>query len=121
MIAVGAIDRHLQVTPYSAKGADLDLVAPGGSEVQCPCSAGIWILGTGDSLICKIGTSFAAPHVCGRHRPDAERRLSPRSRKGAGPPAHDGEAAGRAARDGTPPTDTAASTPWERWQAASPG
>ena len=65
MIAAGAIDRHLQVTPYSAKGADLDLVAPGGSEVDGSCSAGIWILGTGDSLICKIGTSFAAPHVSG--------------------------------------------------------
>lgn len=65
VIAVGAIDRHLQVTPYSAKGADLDLVAPGGSEVDGSCSAGIWILGTGDSLICKIGTSFAAPHVSG--------------------------------------------------------
>lgn len=65
VIAVGAVDRHGRVTDYSASGADLDLVAPGGTSKDEPCIHGIRILGTEDRLACDIGTSFAAPHVSG--------------------------------------------------------
>jgi len=59
VIAVGAVDRDGKVAAYSARGSDLDLVAPGGD------ANGVRVLRQGGGYGYEIGTSFAAPHVAG--------------------------------------------------------
>ena len=68
VIAVGAVDQHSKLAPYSNRGARVDIMAPGGDLAQGP-TAGILstikLLTDGYDYIEYHGTSQAAPHVSG--------------------------------------------------------
>ncbi|OGQ12104.1 MAG: hypothetical protein A2138_17290 [Deltaproteobacteria bacterium RBG_16_71_12] len=66
VIAVGAVGPDVALAPYSAFGARIDVLAPGGADTG---DAADWILSAdgGDVLGHQwlLGTSMAAPHVAG--------------------------------------------------------
>lgn len=57
IIVVGAIDSQGQVTSFSGRGKELDVVAPGNEIIS--------LGGVGATVKTLDGTSFAAPHVAG--------------------------------------------------------
>lgn len=65
VIAVGATDRQNGRAFYSAQGAELDVVAPGGGGSTCSELIRAPAADQNDVDACAAGTSLAAPHVSG--------------------------------------------------------
>lgn len=69
VVAVGAVDRHKKIAPFSARGEDLDIVAPGVDVISTVPATSRGFLGLGPrevvgyDRIPMSGTSMASPHV----------------------------------------------------------
>lgn len=56
VVTVGAVDKHMSPAPFSSRGPEVDLAAPGVDVIS---------IVPGGVPVSSSGTSFAAPHVAG--------------------------------------------------------